>query len=509
MKLVATSVPDIPPLAWLCILPRGGRAELRHGGQVDLLDDGFFEGAWAGPFAEAGFDRVTEVCGSGGKRTPDGMVFVAPSHSIDALYVLSDAAGRAVSNSLPFLLAQGELELDPADWSYGRLFTSIMDGVARARRTIQLGDRAVDIVCFDNILVDAEGGLSLQPKPISPGFPDYRAYEGHLMAVVSALFDNAADPARRCRYTPLVTVSSGYDSPACAAVAKRCGCREAVTFRTARGGHEDSGRAVAEALGLAVEEFDWTGPNARDDGSEDEFLATGMQGEDYVFSVLEPILGGRLLVTGFHGGYVWDRYRPTDKPIIRHDISGTSLGEFRLARNFLHLPLPFIGCRNVADLRRISNSEEMRPYEIAGGYDEPIARRLAEEAGAPRAAFGRKKRAVSIHMFRHPALLSNTARREIQRYRKTLRIGPARWLAYGVRAALWRLGFVFNMTVGKLMRRAGLGRVFASVFGYSAGPAWVMFEHAHPRNTIWLNWALARVKRRYAPACAGSSEQQD
>ena len=43
----------------------------------------------------------------------------------------------------------------------------------------------------------------------------------------------------------------------------------------------------------------------------------------------------------------------------------------------------------------------MKPFAVGGEYDEPVARRLAEEAGVPRGSFGVEKLAASqrIHVF--------------------------------------------------------------------------------------------------------------
>jgi hypothetical protein len=43
----------------------------------------------------------------------------------------------------------------------------------------------------------------------------------------------------------------------------------------------------------------------------------------------------------------------------------------------------------------------MRPYSVPGRYDKPIQRRLAEEAGIPRATFGMVKRRPSASIHAH------------------------------------------------------------------------------------------------------------
>lgn len=75
--------------------------------------------------------------------------------------------------------------------------------------------------------------------------------------------------------------------------------------------------------------------------------------------------------------------------------SGSCLQEFRLRESFIHLCVPLLTFTRHDDLERISNSDEMKPWRIGGSYDRPIPRRMAEDAGVPRQAFGMEKRAIT------------------------------------------------------------------------------------------------------------------
>src|SRR5262249_60392558 len=127
-----------------------------------------------------------------------------------------------------------------------------------------------------------------------------------------------------------------------------------------------------------------------------------LQGEEVVSRAFADPLPGRVLVTGFHGDKMWERTIHPTPDIKRGDISGSSLGEFRLVRDFVHVPVPFIGCRRHEDVWRISNAAEMQPYSIGGHYDRPLAPRLPESARVPPDAFARAKRAASRRTFPHP-----------------------------------------------------------------------------------------------------------
>jgi len=98
--------------------------------------------------------------------------------------------------------------------------------------------------------------------------------------------------------------STGYDSPACAVLARAAGCREAVTFTRARSDFPDtadSGAGLANLLGLSVEEYDPENYRLIKGSPEVEFIATGLGADDTIFAVLERKLPGRLLLTGYHG----------------------------------------------------------------------------------------------------------------------------------------------------------------------------------------------------------------
>ena len=71
------------------------------------------------------------------------------------------------------------------------------------------------------------------------------------------------------------------------------------------------------------------------------------------------------MLTGFHGDMVWDKHAKALAPdIIRSDQSGLSLTEYRLWTGFLHLPLPFVGVRQIEDIHAISHDPEMAPWDI-------------------------------------------------------------------------------------------------------------------------------------------------
>jgi hypothetical protein len=83
-----------------------------------------------------------------------------------------------------------------------------------------------------------------------------------------------------------------------------------------------------------------------------------------------------------------------------------SLTEYRLTAGFVHAPMSYWGARQIGDIVRLSNSNELEPWDIPGRYSRPICRRIVEDSGVPREAFGTAKRGASVFLLDSPTFLS-------------------------------------------------------------------------------------------------------
>jgi hypothetical protein len=350
-----------------------------------------------------------------------------------------------------------------------------------------------------------------------PKFEDFDSYYGYLVTTAREVCANAGDGARVRRYVPLTTLSTGYDSPAGAVIAASLGCRDAIALTRSQRGIPDSGVAVAEVLGLRLREFERTAHLPDADAAAAEFLSAGAHGEDYIHHVFRDLLPGKVLFTGFGGGNVWEKSMPPTEVIHRKDLSGSSLGEFRLSRDFVHLPVPCIGCLRHPDLYRISHSVEMAPYSIGGNYDKPIPRRIVESAGVRRAVFGQRKSAVSLFFYRKPALISAKGRADLQTLEKGLGLSwrerayaallRIRWevgmaLFHGLRRLTWLRGS--RIPAVKALRP--IGRAGIRILSCVVGP-YEVFEHGNPQNAVLHRWALSCVRPRYAGVARRAADQ--
>ena len=404
MRFGYTHVPDWAPLAWLA---RGRYAsttvEVFHGTRVEIRDEWFCEATWAGDFELGGFDQTDIVAGSGARLRDGKVVFVASGSTVDRLHSLQTEDGVCVSNSLPCLLATVEATVDPCYEGYLEDFESIVHGIEKYRRVLSTSAGSVYLTYFDNLLWDGQT-LCRQAKPAeNHNFASFARYRDFLLKCIQLISENMAAKQRNHPYKKIVsTCSSGYDSPAVTALVKQAGCKEALalSFDRARSGDDDSGEAIAASLGIpciVLEQNGWRRSNAL---SEVPFMAASPGTRDLHFKEAEDYLSNSVLFSGFRGGTgMWDKTsRDLGPTLVRRDDSGVGLSEYRLWVGFLHCPVPFFGARQAKDINAISNSCEMKPWDIGGDYNRPIPRRILEEAGIPREVFGVHKKAAGVFL---------------------------------------------------------------------------------------------------------------
>jgi hypothetical protein len=409
--------PGLPKLAWLLEIEYGSNAAtVVHGDWVETSDNWFSEGSWAGDFGQAMFaDQF--MTGTGARLQNDAVMLVSPNHTLDRLNVLRKGTRLYASNSLPFILAWSGEDLDNDFLFYDSYIASIRYGLKAYERSIPtLNKIPVTLYYCSNIIVNRRHEVTEVPKQSSPSFANYAEYRAYLDETIRKVGANSADRRRKVPYTPMATISRGYDSPTAAVLAMGVGCNQAISFRESRGtaGDEDCGTLIAKMLGLSVREFgrldyrqDINFPEIRNSGGPSEFLSFG----DH--------LRGTLLFTGFNGDMVWNKNpQSVSSTFVRTDASGVSLTEYRLDTGFAHLPVPFIGADSHPSICAISNSNEMAQWSLGSSYDRPIARRIVEEAGIGRQLFGQKKRAAGVVVTSEglAATLSEQSLRDFDRF---------------------------------------------------------------------------------------------
>jgi hypothetical protein len=480
-RLICQEVPGWPKLAWVAVLKLGSETVLvLHGPRVETNPDWCVEAVWAGDFSEGGFDLTDVVVGSGVRVRDDRVVFVSSGDTLNHLHHFRDEETIYVSNSLSALLAVADLAL-LSDYSYQPAMESIKDGLVSCVREIPSAQGTIHLTYLDNLVVTASTVAELTKPSSAPDFTDFAIYRDYLFASARRAGENAHASERRHRIKLLASVSSGYDSPATAVLARQAGAREAVTIAEARRTPEvisnlnDSGAAAAQQLGMTCKVYSRVRKNYP---LEDAlWAAMGNVGDLNltIFDYPEPLC---LLFTGFNGGSLWDRHLQPAEPLRRKDSSGARFCEARLELGVFNCAPAFWGCQKEDQIRVLGRRPEMLPWSLGTDYDRPIARRLAEEAGIPRESFGTRKRASSFNR-RHGRPLSADLREDFARFMEQ----RGRRAASGL---LDRASLLLRGVDSLVLRRLPAAVRFSC-------REWV----ALPSPSMFFIWANERRKSRY------------
>ena len=501
---------DLPALSWLVDVST--HAKIFVGSQVEVVQApskiSVFEGAWEGPFDALGFQESANFFGSGIVIDKEHMTFITPTHTLESLYVLYDESKHHheqrktyISNSLSFIVTYSGAHLR-ADQKTFKKLQSVIKGIHDFDSVLYDCDgiKILRFICCNFRLCGKESKITKKNEP--PHFIDYKSYQTYLVNVLSQLCDNATSLKRKIQYRLTTTVSHGYDSTACAALASLVGGHLALTIKTSRSGLIDSGKGVAEALGLDCVEALRKNPGDSENFAEAAFIVGG-SGGDCVFHAFKERLAGTLLLTGFHGDKIWDLHTEPTSYMKRGDASGNGLHEFRLHQGFLNAPVPFIGAVRHSELHQIAHSSDMKPYVVGTTYDRPIPRRIAEEAGVPRDSFGVQKQAAGFTLVRGEASLSTVSRADIEAFatRRGGHISAAERLHVAFRdllSAVWRLsnrGMLATSGAHKIARIPFKGFRLLSIYLTK------MYERAWPfddSDDLLLLWALDKIGARYS-----------
>ena len=397
-------VARLPPLFWVARV-RQPLIEVTSGSSVRRDTDAFLEGTWAGGAELRDVAKAATVYATGIVLTADGPLVITQHHPQEGVFAAARSDALYVSNSFAGLLEHTGQRLDP-DFPYPDVFWRLgpMKHMDQAGDPPLVSDRLLEVPTLDgqvealyseNYLITYDGRLVVSRKPRERTFADFGDYRARIHAATRSLIENAPG------YSPVTTLSTGYDSTAVTAVASAVGCRRALGLRTARrhGDNalvDDSGAGSAHLLGLDFKMFDRLAYLSRDDMPEAEFLSTATTGEDVVVTAFESELARSLLFTGHWGGRMWsESWRPSVSHLPPPELSGNAMNDFRLRIDCIHVPLPYFGALQSPTTSALEDDPTMAAYRVGGYYDRPIARRLAEEAGLPRGSFARSKIAVS------------------------------------------------------------------------------------------------------------------
>ena len=416
MKFSYRLIPQLPPLAWVARgLSDTSTISVSHGHFVETHPHFFVEGAWAGDFKQGCLHDADTVFGSGGCLADGCVTFVSCTATTDFLYHSDDSGHFVIANSLPLLLAVLDDALQPGCADYSHINRSILGGIRGYRAHIPTRKGHVSRVMHSNVQFGPDG-ITLVEKPLPPRFQQFGEYRDFMRNRIAALFANARHPVRHNPMQIFSTQSKGYDSTAVNALAAPYGIDKVFTSPQSKerrsfylGGKaslsSDDGTPVGEALGLACIPIDRLG--FRQNLLNEHLYWAGLDNNQdlNLHGIQSFISSPTLLLTG-NLGEIWytseaigqARLPTVNDELIRWDQAGHGLSEVRLAAGMVQVAVPFIGARSRKDILDITEAAAMDAFRLGGGYDRPIARRIAEEAGVPRTMFGQTKLASIVHM---------------------------------------------------------------------------------------------------------------
>ena len=434
-KVMVTKFDNLPNLSWIGIQSQDGWV-FKIGSGVELTSFGLYEGIWSGDYENTSPIQSETAFGSGvilNHKRDDTLCFLVPKNPYEQVWVLQNSDTTYVSNSLAFVLE--EAHIDPKS----KLAIHLNDRLVLD--TFENGRLGVDkckVLCAEieqwklfrfvyfDFTINTHGILRrLWSKPLKLPTHYYK-YKKFLQTVLDLLQVNATDENRTCKLTPIVAISSGYDSTGVASIIRLMPDLLAVTMDVRVLGVDDSGSGIASLLGIPVTtyphvisrdisnlRFDFTG-KLQDDVLE--FVGTAGIGDDIAFLAFEDSLKNGVLHSGNYGDSIYSLEKNLKPGLSLKIPFGKSLGEFRLRVGFSHVPVPTIGARFNYPVKKLSRSRRMRSWSIGGIYDRPIPRRMGEDEGLPREVFGISKAATAPLAMNHHSLFPEGLDKVRKRY---------------------------------------------------------------------------------------------
>ncbi|ABA58407.1 hypothetical protein Noc_1945 [Nitrosococcus oceani ATCC 19707] len=499
----------IPRLAWCASITKGNdTVVVEHGSWVEQTATFFVEGAWLGDFSKGELHDSEVLLGSGGALRANEVFFFPATYPTERLHSIRNGNVLYISNSFCYLLEASSQQLLGSYGFYETDFFSILQGHNKALTSVPLDEKHQATLHYhDGIAVGHDLVQRRISRPTPPAFTDYTGYIDYLVKIIRAIYDNATDSARTIQYTPLSSLSTGYDSPACTALVKSIGCTEAVTFADSRHGHMEDATDIAKALEVTLLPIEREAYLKLEQYPEAEFLASGNGGDDVVYAPLSTALEKRIFVKGDFGDGLW---KVTTKNVNHHRYGrsttgglGGSMSEFRLRVGFLNLPIPLLTMYRRPELNQISLSHEMAKFRLGGWYDRPIPRRIAEEAGVSRQSFGNIKKAVTQPTWiasNISTMFTEASWDDFLQFReRKLRSQPheqaiVRRMAEEVRVQLFRR--IRYGTLGWYLSKAQLSSLVEILNLDVPRPA--SGTYSGREYSLLFHWAIEKTRKRYA-----------
>ncbi len=378
-------------------------------------------GFWDGEFKKGAFHQSEHMFGSGLRVDGDDVVMVPAHSTVDRCVYARDGHVWHLSNSLVLLLGRLGARLDPErdhrQWgesmalgvnNYIRQFSVVHPRLSQAYQLI-----------WEALHIGADGQASYRFHDQPHRFADFADYHAQFTGALERLWANATDKARAKPMRAVSSASRGYDSGTVLAcmtnivgegllswTAEKSNTRVPALVQKLMKSNlsDDDGSEIARQLGATPRYLDLDFSKLPEE-LEAWCWATGQISPELAFASLLQEADAHDVPTVFFAGHagdgVWERgLSPLMQSgqVIRGAQSGYALIEARNRYGVVECSAPYIFARSVSSIHEVSSAAEMAPWQLDTGYDRPICRRILEERGVPRKAFGWGKKAVAMDL---------------------------------------------------------------------------------------------------------------
>jgi hypothetical protein len=381
-------------------------------------------GMWDGDFEEGAFHRAEHVFGSGLRVDGDEVVIVPAHSTVDRCVYARDGRVWHASNSLVVLLGRLGARLDPLrdHRLWGESMCLGVHNYIRQFSVVHPRMTVMSQLIWEALHISADGSFACRFHDKPREFTGFHHYVSSMTDAISSLWRNATDRRRARPMRAVGSASRGYDSGAVLALSLPI-VGKPLTSWTAQRSNTRVPRAVQKLMGTNLSDDDGSSIAATL-GATPRYLdldlsklpaeleawcwATAQISPELPFaSLLEEAAAHdvpTVFLAGHAGDGVWElglSELMQDGQVIRGAQSGYALIEARNQYGVVECSVPYLFARSVRSIHAVSGSDEMRPWQLKNGYDRPIPRRLLEERGVPREAFGWGKKAVA-HDYESP-----------------------------------------------------------------------------------------------------------
>ena len=396
---------QLPPLSWLVIMRKGEEeVKILRGVRVECEKNFFVSGCWDGDFEAVDFLNAHFACCTGGIiGKHEELKLCTPDHMQESIYSVKKDNIYYFSNSIAFILAKLEYELDKGYMFYEEDFNSVYFGIKRCVNNLRLANGEIlTMHRLCNISIDKDFNVKTERRTSGLHFYNFNDYYSKLLCTMKKIRDNAQSVYRKFQYGMVTTISRGYDAPCVSVIAHEIGCDKALTFNSPAKYKEDNGAEIARKLGFSsIEEGDGNLYKSNTDLWEAENSGSGATGCAVQFNAFEKNYENCLLFMGVRGDSLWNKNAVgvnSDMDYLSLDTDADLNFEHYYRTNTIVIYLPMFAADSWPDIHRISNSEEMKSWCTNNNYDKPIPRRIVESKGIERKDFGYAKMGAGISL---------------------------------------------------------------------------------------------------------------